>query len=348
LPLRARLNNEDVFAFNYDEDSWAELKKQAVFMQCCDTKAVLKKSKLGTLFFAHHGKGDCASEGESAEHIYFKNLIAKIAIRLGWTVATEKEGGTPDGEKWIADVYCTKGNAKLAFEVQWSPQTNDEFLRRQEKYKASNIRTAWLYRLKGNKRYFNGELPYGFDIPLFGMRAKSKSVESLYLPQFDEPVESFIEGMLQGKLVWSPKTGQPLIAQVIPHYEPCWNCGKMTGVVLGVSIKDENGSALGFERFTDDGVPQFLLSQGISQQLSKLKIGQIEMRHSKTQNSIYLSNGCFHCNVLMGNHFIDGAIRRYDGDFRKPVYEFLFPNVDGGLSVESDWHFNGMKAEYFF
>jgi len=348
LPLRARLNNEDIFAFNYDEDGWSELKKQPVLMLCCDTEAVLKKSKLGTLFFSHYGKGDCSSEGESPEHIYLKSLIAKTAARLGWDVVTEKEGETPDGETWVADVYCTKGSAKLAFEVQWTHQTNDEFLRRQKKYLASGVRAAWLFKLKSNKYYIDEDLPHGFDIPVFGMKAKSKGVESLYLPQFNEPVDSFIEGMLQGKLTWSPKTGQSLIAQVIPHYERCWNCRKVTGVVLGVSIKDKNGNELSFNRFTYDGIPQFLLSHGVSQHLSRHKIGRIEKRYSKTQNTSYLSNGCFYCNALMGNFFIDNAVRNYFDGFREPICEFAFPHGQGGLRVKSDWYFNGRQADHYF
>ena len=52
-------------------------------------------------------------------------------MALGWDVVTEKHGETPDGERWIADVFCTKGTVKIVFQVQWPPQSVEEFKRRQ-------------------------------------------------------------------------------------------------------------------------------------------------------------------------------------------------------------------------
>lgn len=59
MPLKAKLNGIDIYAFNFNDDTWLALKKELVQMHCCDTKAVLKKSKLGTRFFSHKKKGNC-------------------------------------------------------------------------------------------------------------------------------------------------------------------------------------------------------------------------------------------------------------------------------------------------
>lgn len=348
MPLKAKLKGCDIFAFNFDDDSWSQLKSKPVLMACCASKAVLKKSKLGTHFFSHHRKGDCASEAESAEHLYLKNLICLIALRNNWLVITEQEGETPDGEKWFADVYCEKGNAKLAFEVQWSYQNRDEFIRRQKKYIASGVRAAWLFKLKSNKEYWVDDIPYQFDTPVFGMKMKPRGVENLYIPQFDVALEGFIEGMLQGNLEWSPKNRQRLIAEVIPHYEKCWRCKKETGVILGVSVKNDKNREISFVKFSDEGVPEFILSNGISDQLLRNKIGTLKKRFSKTRGESYLSNGCFHCDAIMGNFFIFESLVEYCGDLPAPVHKFEYIYGAGGPYIRGEWYFNERQSKHIF
>ena len=348
MPLRAKLEGNDIYSFNFDENSWKELKGMPVQMHCCSARAVLKKSKLGTLFFAHHKKGDCTSEAESAEHLYLKNLISLVAVRNGWEVFTEKQGETPKGEKWIADVYCTKGKAKLAFEVQWSHQSIDEFKRRQKKYTDSGVRVAWFFKLKSNKEYRVDEIPYQFDVPVFGMKLKSKGIENMYFPQFDVNVEEFTEGMLQGDLEWSPRKGQKLTAEVIPHFESCWKCKRETGVILGVSIKDDKSKEVSFEQFSNDGIPEFLLNNGVLTVLAKHKIGALKKRYSKTRVESYLSNGCFHCDVIMGNFFIFESLTEYCGDFPAPIYRFEYILGGNGPVIRSEWSFKGCPSKHIF
>ncbi len=116
MPLRARLNEKDIIAYEFDENSWSQLKasykKETLIMPCCDNKAIPKISKLNNYFFAHARRSGCTTGPETFEHIFLKTLIAKSASSLGWNVVTERVGETPDGERWIADVFCTKGKAK--------------------------------------------------------------------------------------------------------------------------------------------------------------------------------------------------------------------------------------------
>jgi len=348
LPLKAKLNGSYIFSFNYDHASWVDLKNQPVYMHCCDSKAILKKSKLGTLFFSHHRKGECNSAAESAEHIYLKNLISSIALRSGWEVETEHQGETPDGERWVADVYCVKGNAKLVFEVQWSHQANDEFIRRQKKYISSGVRAAWLFKLKGNKEYWNGDIPYRFDTPVFGMKFKSKGVENLYISQFDEPVEPFVEGVLHGKLNWSPQKGERLTAEVIPHYEHCWRCKKETGIILGVSIKDTRNNNVSFEKFSSEGLPELILSNVDMSCLAKHNIGMLKTRYSKTRGERYLSNGCIHCDALMGDFFVSEALVEYWEGLPDPIDRFEFRLDKDAPKITSEWYFDGRSSKHLF
>lgn len=348
MPIKAKLKGEDIFAFNFDEEAWLKLRDEPVEMHCCPVKATLKKSKLGTRFFSHRAKGDCASQGESAEHLYLKNLICTIASDLGWHAETEREGRTPQGEAWVADVYCENGKAKLVFEVQWSPQTNDEFLRRQQKYAASGLRAAWLFRLKSNKEYWARDMPYHYDTPVFGMKRKSKKMEDLYVPQFGESVESFVRGMLQGHLEWAPKPGQPLVADVIPHYENCWKCKKETGLILGIEIRDKRDKEIGFGSLNDDGVPELILKGVPPETLAKAKIGAIKKRFSKAVGGSYLSNGCYHCDVLMGGFFISEVLMEMHDGLPKPLCSFQYAFDENCTYIESEWRFNGKRSKHIF
>lgn len=156
MPLKASLNGKEIHSFEFNSQEWEYLKQtyksQSLFMSCCGQPGIPKTSKLNNYYFAHKSKSDCLYAKESAEHLYLKFLIAKLASDAGWSVTTEKQGATPAGEQWIADVFCTRNNAKLVFEVQLSPQKDDEFKERQKRYIASGVRALWLRKLrKGSK-----------------------------------------------------------------------------------------------------------------------------------------------------------------------------------------------------
>lgn len=48
---------------------------------------------------------------------------------------------------WRADVLAVQGGKRIAFEVQWSRQTYEATRLRQERYKASNVRGCWFFRI---------------------------------------------------------------------------------------------------------------------------------------------------------------------------------------------------------
>lgn len=171
-------NDKQIHSFVYSLKDWIALKedKNSSFnMVCCGNQATLKTSKLGTQFFAHKIKpkdSNCSTGGETAEHIHIKYLVMKELGRNGWDVKVEKRGVTPSGEEWIADIYAEKGKAKIAIEVQWSPQTFIETRRRQEKYAQSGVRCAWLLR-SGSMKETNaitGDYAYSTkDLPVFSV-----------------------------------------------------------------------------------------------------------------------------------------------------------------------------------
>lgn len=146
MPIRCvNINDEDIFSFNFDDEAWHKLainnkSQKNLHMKCCNACVVLKKSKLETKFFAHARRGECSSAPESAEHLLGKQLIAEAVQEAGWVALTEEAGISKNGEKWIADVLAVQGDKKIAFEVQWSPQTIEDTNTRQKIYKGSGVR----------------------------------------------------------------------------------------------------------------------------------------------------------------------------------------------------------------
>lgn len=353
MPLRAIINGKDIFSFEHDENSWNELKtshkEHSLQMPCCDSKAVPKTSKLNNYFFAHSKKGECLTAPESDEHIFLKTLIARKAISLGWGVVTEKPGKTPEDEQWIADVFCTKGNASLAFEVQWSPQTKDEFIRRQEKYKASDVRAAWLYRLHGNRDHCQRDIPYEYETPVFGIKYRKRS-KDLYVPQFDASVDDFVSGMLQGKLKWFPIKGETLTAKLIPVEEPCWRCKKLTKMIVGMFFYNSAGEEISSVCFTDVGIPELILTHTNNKTLASYGVGAIKSRYSKTVGESYLSNGCYHCDAIQGDFFVSMIFAEgYYDSFLEPILEFTINNGQEGVPyIEGDWYFEEKPSKYSF
>jgi hypothetical protein len=263
----------------------------------------------------------------------------------------EMPGKTPDDEQWIADVFCTKGNASLAFEVQWSPQTKDEFIRRQEKYKASGVRAAWLYRLRGNRDYYRMDIPYEYETPVFGIRYRESS-KDLYVPQFDVSVDDFVSGMLQGKLKWIPIKGKPLTAKLIPVEESCWRCKKTTKWIVGMSFHNRAGEEIPSVCFTDVGVPELIMKHTNNKTLASYGVGAIKRRYSKTAVASYLSNGCRHCDAIQGDFFVSTAFSHggcNEGIYLEPILEFTIHNgQEGAPYIESDWYFEGKPSKYSF
>ena len=152
MPLRCiNPEGQNIHSFDLSADAWHALlqenkKATHLKMTCCNAAVVLKRSQLGTQFFAHKAKGMCATAPEREEHLILKQEAVLAARRNGWQANTEVSGRTPDGEEWRADVLAEKGKHKVAVEIQWSGQSNEETVTRQERYKKSGIRCLWLMR----------------------------------------------------------------------------------------------------------------------------------------------------------------------------------------------------------
>lgn len=222
MPIRASSDQGDIHAFALDAEQWTELKRiyrgRKLHMPCCGVEAIPKTSTLGNYFFAHARRGECTTAPESSEHIYCKTLIARAALEAGWTVTTERPGESPAGEAWVADVFCEKGKAMLALEVQLSPQASDETLRRQLRYKASGVRAAWFFGQRARK----GTIAFDQDTPAFKLSAIVVG-DSPTVERFDVDLPLFVIAMLQKRLTWTiPRYSRPHLVEFIE--DVCWAC----------------------------------------------------------------------------------------------------------------------------
>jgi competence CoiA-like predicted nuclease len=90
-------------------------------MPCCSAPVILKRSRLGTRFFAHKAVGACTTAAETEAHLLLKTMAVEGARAHGWSVTTEMPGTSPSGEAWRADVLAQKGGRKVAIEFSGRP-----------------------------------------------------------------------------------------------------------------------------------------------------------------------------------------------------------------------------------
>lgn len=157
MPLSAFVDGDLVCAPLIDADRWRAIRSSPVTL-VCGHPGFPRISVLGTQHFAHIRGSECQHR-ESAEHLHLKAVVASAACRAGWSVATEMPG-----EGFIADVWATRGDARVVFEVQRSRQVLREYERRQRTYERAGVRCVW----------FVAEVPGGHrsgpDLPLFLVR----------------------------------------------------------------------------------------------------------------------------------------------------------------------------------
>lgn len=245
MPLRCIDDVDQTYvAWRLSAEHWASLrnenkKRQHLRMPCCGASVVLRTSKLGTRHFAHTRKGECATAPETAEHLLAKLVIAEAAEKTGWKAQTEYRGKTPEGDGWVADVFAEKGNAQVAFEVQWSRQDIAETEARQARYLRSGIRCLWLMR--------NVPGVPNKDLPMVRLRIEPPhftplvDIENIWYDRKPPPIPlaTFIEGALNRRLRFAPLLGQTIPIDLYGRYRKCPECSSWHQVISLVELRAE-------------------------------------------------------------------------------------------------------------
>ena len=179
--MTALLDGSPISAFEMTVDEWSQLRathKGASLTMTCGQRGVPKQSSLGLRFFALHPGTDCRlheTGPETRKHHAAKAALADAARRAGWQAHIEY---VSDRRDWIADVLIIKGSKRIALEVQWSPQTSEEFARRTQRYERAGVACRWFlgpangsrdvpgaYKIGGKGQSLEVELPGRYGAP---------------------------------------------------------------------------------------------------------------------------------------------------------------------------------------
>ena len=304
MPLRCldSIANSSVHSFSLSTEAWSALEfknrsARHLRMPCCSSQVTLKKSSRGTQFFAHKSVAACTTAPETEAHLCLKQLAAEAARANGWDAETEVRGATPSGDPWTADVLAVKGRIKVAVEIQWSPQTIEETMSRQARYRRSGIRCLWLLG--------HGGIPIEATLPAARIvEDKEGSFVALVPTGSDEqrlPMWDFLNAVFTKRLRFGVPLGTTATVLVRAGEMSCWSCGADTRIVTGVEI----GFGPHRHEFSipDLGNHRELFEVIRSCLPNDPELGAIKRRYSRTQERSYLSNGCAHCGALVGEFY---------------------------------------------
>uniref|UniRef100_UPI00376F4D20 competence protein CoiA n=1 Tax=Pseudorhizobium flavum TaxID=1335061 RepID=UPI00376F4D20 len=300
MPLRClNADGSSIHAFDLTETQWQELvddnrKHRHLRMPCCDAKVSLKRRK-STRFFAHKAVGACTTAPETETHLVLKKLAVEAARATGWTAEAEVRGQTPDGEPWIADVLAEKNGSEVAIEIQWSGQTPDETMRRQERYKASGVRGLWIFRRPG--------FPITHDLPAVCIGGELNEGLTASIPgpwKQSLPMKDFLTAAFDRRFKFGLQPDQIADLQIWTGTMDCWSCGCETRIIHHVefTVLGQRGN------FGIAELEQYRVLGPLLPHLTAIPgVGAIKRRFSGTMQSRYMSNGCSHCDALIGQHF---------------------------------------------
>lgn len=317
MPLRAIIGNREVISTELTSDEWGELKKSVksssdeVILPCCHQPGNLRTSKLGLNHFYHKVADTCNYKPESAQHLKAKREIIKACHANNWNATPEYAQ-----DDWIADVLATNDKRRLAFEVQWSKQTSEETIRRQERYEQSGVKGCWLMRTIPKELRNWSDFPKpDKNIPIFKIYEADDKQIMVDLEIVQLSVFEFINSLFKGEIKYCDfHTTKPIQHLSIRFYEKhCWKCHKPQHAyniyhglttICGTELHVDQGMWDGGSLEKHPAIIQEVKQFQHSEEGKHLKIGEVKKRYSKTVREKYLSFGCFYCDAIFGDFFM--------------------------------------------
>jgi len=226
MPLGARLDGEPIFAFELDDDDAQDLAARArrgevSLTMACGRPGFLRRSKLGTRHFVHGRLKDVCDWPHASmteEHMTAQRIIIDAARAAGWDAIDEVAGNG-----WRADVLATKGVARIAFEVQWSRQSDYRYWERQDAYQRDGVRAAWFVRSHGP--YDADLFEPRKDLPLFRLSETQPFVAQVG-GSTAVPLENAVAGLLGGRWQFRSQSPARRTTRVIAVLARCYHCSK--------------------------------------------------------------------------------------------------------------------------
>ena len=302
-----------------DEEQWKALRarnraERDLKMPCCPARAVLKTSRRGTRFFAHKARGACAWKPETEVHLHLKKLALRAARDAGWDAESEASGSTPDGERWTADVLAQRGRHKVAVEIQWSGQTNEETTRRQERYRRSGVRGVWLLR--------QPDFPISKDLPAACIGGSLEEGLKILIPKRDSDLkarnrkanhhwtlnlepEDFFKAVFEYRFRFGTEHLKSVTLSVITGVMRCLECGVPTRIVTAFAGR-AGTVELKYNLELARANPEFAerLQDAVK---GRNDIGRLRERYGRKSQQTYLMNACARCDARIGRFFEDGG-----------------------------------------
>lgn len=362
MPLRAIIDGEDTIAPFLNNDEWNNLKQRVksenldVFIPCCGNPAYLRTSKHGINHFVHKVRGDCTSAPETWQHLKAKQEIIRACREAGYDASTEVNG---DG--WRADVLAVKANVKIAFEVQWSPQTWDVTQERQQKYKDAGIRCCWVFKSPPEGYRANRDVPL-FKFEVIEDVCNVFNPQSYYSWQEEEHrttvLSSFVKSLLTGKIRFceqvTAKTQQSIEIQFINY--PCWKCGAFYDVYRVVNtLKSNCGQSLFYHMYmynTDSDLNfafhpeiQQVVRQYVSENDS-YELARFTTYYRKKATVAIDAFECPHCNALLGHKYLMEIYYSVADKVRTVVLPIEFKKSP--IIMEEDEDFGSLHGHWCF
>jgi len=317
MPISAAVGETRIESWTVSAADWLALKasyrKSGVIMSC-GQDGIPKTSRLGTQFFAHRPNSECAAHDgapETAIHLRAKAAVAQAAQEVGWNATVEYAA---DDRSWIADVLLEKDGHRVAVEVQWSPQSDVDFRRRQDRYETAGIECIWLVPQRNVKSVETALIPYHL---LSGTEDDLKLAIPVnpFADRLPAPLLDAMKLLLDGSI--APRMEAIISGVQVPtKMRQCWNkdCGKWLSLwyVSTVILESRCGrhSAIAIMNGYPQWQPQRIeeaVQVEVRKHLVDLKVAApvtYDRRHSKIMQVYYQGQICPHCNVVQGDGLI--------------------------------------------
>jgi hypothetical protein len=310
------------------EEQWSALKrdvraKRLAITMPCGWPGSAKTSKLGTAYFAHRPGGDGCTAGETAQHLLAKALIVDAIRAAGWDAEPEVRG---DG--WVADVMATRNGVRVAFEVQWSNQSLDEYRQRQQRYRDAGIASiAWF------ARHIEHLPPAEKALPVFRLAISDAGEATVHIGSTLLPLSEAVERLLTRRLQHRDHlaNGQPAKALVEAAVMDCYRCKKRIGVwcLRGVTVRGRCGQVelrgRSVAMFPEKRPETELEIRAAGEHLAEsmgVAPARLARRYTKSSGTHYMAFICPHCRATCGEMFV---ANEFSGQVSERITEATVP-----------------------
>lgn len=329
MPLVGMLDGERIESWTTDAAVWLEVKKgykARELLMMCGQPGVPKTSQLGFQFFAHKtsfacGLAECREE--TAAHRELKTIIASAAQETGWTATIEYPAAD---RTWIADVLAEKDGQRMALEVQWSKQSSNDFIHRQERYQKAGIDCFWFVHRRNRQTVAEAKVPHlvfdGDVLPYYVM-ARAAFSELAPVP-LAEAVGLLLNGQylnrIQAEAAELVISYKPMSCNVCSHESTVWKLG---AVRLRSRCQSMGTFAVSYPLWATERI-ESTLTQDVIPVLNGMglpPVAPLRTSYSNTLGRSYLAHNCAHCSSgFFGDWFIGN-----EEDWEEIT---LFPTVD--------------------